>query len=86
MEDDYRMALDNGFPKDVVEALKSKNKLAFHVTEDDFIQYNNERWHDFIHPAKKLSDKIYYSLIDGASAYNIRTEEIASYDSYLKTL
>ncbi len=86
IEGDYQLAADNGFPKDIIESLKNREKLAFHVTEDDFIKYNNEHWHDFLHPAKKLSGNVYYSLIKGSSEYNIRAEDIASYDSYLKKL
>ncbi|MCK4870932.1 MAG: response regulator [Gammaproteobacteria bacterium] len=86
----YDFVYDNEGPKDLIKALKDRNNLLFlFERESEFVLKPEDwqKWRNRIHPAETIKGRYgewYCAVIDGPSVYNIRPDEIVSYQSILE--
>jgi hypothetical protein len=84
----YEFALDNGAPQEMLNEVRSGNKIPFAWDADDYFRaHTPEVWHQQLFPAEELEGKqiYHYALIKnlpGAPEWMRRT---VSYNQYLET-
>jgi CheY-like chemotaxis protein len=80
----YDLALDHGAPSEILDALKSGEKIpAFWPPRE--LQTNWDDWSTYLLTAKKItgSEVFYYAYVEGNALFDIRNNRIFSYNSYL---
>lgn len=88
MEDAYQIAFhsDENFPESTLASMRNREKiLCLYETE---ICDNPAEANKFLYPAQKSQgDKLfYYAVIEEVSNFDIRTDEIFSYQAYLNSI
>lgn len=75
---------DRGTPKMVIDALKRKEKLAYHPNTDNKLAPAKD-WH--LIPAQKIEgqEPFYYGIIEDTEDYPMRLEEVVSYETFLNS-
>lgn len=82
-------AIDNYAPQDIIDKLEQRTKVLFLLTSLEEQNVLVDDWKKYMYPATKLKgekNSYYYSHVRDISRYDIRTNEIASYNNYLDRL
>jgi CheY-like chemotaxis protein len=78
------IAIDHDASTEITEKLSRKEVIPFFLTEKD-IEIPVTEWLDFLHPAQKIEDGWYFSIVDEAlTQYKGFTSGIISHKDYLE--
>ena len=82
----YEIAANSDAPAEVLEALRSGEKLPYSWNTSDYYQVSGKAWKNQLHPSEELKgkDTYYYSYIDHLDSFDIKPGEILSYAKYLQ--
>ncbi len=77
---------DTPVPDTILNDLRSRKKIVYLHTDQDLCT-NPSEWGPYLHSAVKLDGNApyYCAYIANPKAYDIQSEKIVSYDTYLKT-
>ncbi len=84
----WQTAKDNGAPRNIVNALDKREKVLFLFSEEDEYCVPASGWARYMYPAAQFIGKCnnyFYAIIEGSAVYDINTDKIASYRSYLES-
>ncbi len=82
----YEIAENSEAPVEVLEALRSGEKLPYSWNTSDYYQVTGEQWQKQLHPSEELKgkDTYYYSYITALDSFDVKPGEILSYAKYLQ--
>jgi len=82
----YEIAENNHAPVEVLEALRSGDKLPYTWNTKDYFSANSRDWSKQLHSAEELSgkDTYYYAYIKELDSFDVKKGEILSYAEYLR--
>lgn len=84
----YEFAQDNGAPREMLDEVRSGNKIPFAWDADDYFRAHPAvEWHKQLFPAEELEGKqiYYYALIKKPPILPVWMHHLVSYNQYLET-
>ncbi len=89
MQANFELAELSDAPIDesLLNALKNREKLLYFF-DGDHQKYDSKNWSQYAHNVEKLvgRDNYYYAICKDPNLYDIKRQNILSYDDYLRTL
>jgi CheY-like chemotaxis protein len=82
----YEIAQSSKAPADVLESLRSGDKLPYSWNVKDYYTIEKDQWYKQLHPSEEIlgKDTYYYSYITSLDSFDIKPGEILSYAKYLQ--